>query len=254
MTERTDTLKALLYKQIGLDYCCTEAEVKSLRNQFHVFTPLEGRRRFQQDENCFLRVCVMKNKLYFAGDERILAWCRKKFEDTDGAWFMESGTLRELDRKLAEYGYGIDFMHPFYVSYEPSAPEKCPYEIRYYRGAEIEAFRGDRRWANAFTFNPTAPDEIGVAALQDGKMIGMAGVSHDSPYMWQIGIDVLPEARGKGIGVTLVKLLKNEILKAGRIPYYGAAFSHTVSQNIAIRSGFHIAFVELTAERMTPKK
>ena len=81
-------------------------------------------------------------------------------------------------------------------------------------------------------------------------MLGMAGVSEDSRYLWQIGIDVLPEARGKGIGVLLVKILKNEILAEGKVPYYGTAFSHMISMDIAIRSGFHAAWAELFVETM----
>ena len=49
----------------------------------------------------------------------------------------------------------------------------------------------------------------------------------------------------KGIGTTLVKLLKNEILKRGKIPFYGTAESHFHSQNIAINSGFFPAWAEL---------
>lgn len=246
-------MKSLWYKQLALDYCCTEEEVANDENQFHIFTPLDGRRRYQQDDQCFLRVCALKNKLLFAGDERMIIWCREKYEHTDGAWFFEADTLRELDKKLCEYGYGIDFMHPFYLSYEASEPENIPCEIRYYRGDEIEEFRGDGRFANAFTFKKTAPDEIGAAAFENGKILGMSGVSSDGLYLWQIGIDVLPEARGKGIGVLLVKLLRNEILKSGKVPYYGAAFSHTISQNIAIRSGFRLGWVELTAEKTMEK-
>ena len=98
------------------------------------------------------------------------------------------------------------------------------------------------------------PDRIGVAACENGKILGMAGVSEDSRYLWQIGIDVLPEARGKGIGVLLVNLLKNEILAEGKVPYYGTAFSHTLSMDIAVRTGFHPAWTELFAERTDNKK
>jgi len=186
----------------------------------------------------------------FAGDPRIIDWCREKYGKEDGAWFFEPQVLRELDHELARYGYGVDHMQPFYTSSKPSDPTPCPYEIRIYRGGEIEEFRGDKRFTNAFTFKPEAPDMIGIAALNEGKIIGMAGASADSPIMWQIGIDVLPDARGQGVGVMLVERIRNEILKEGVLPYYGADFSHMVSQNIAIRSGFTLAFVELTAEKL----
>lgn len=41
----------------------------------------------------------------------------------------------------------------------------------------------------------------------------MAGATSDSDSMWQIGINVMPEAEGLGIGSMLVAVLKNEILK-----------------------------------------
>ena len=107
---------------MAIDYCCTEAEILDGENQFHTFVPQEGRRRFQQDRECFLKIAALRNKLLFAGDERIIGWCRERFEKENGAWFMEPAKLRELDRELSRYGFGIDFMHPFFVSYKPSDP------------------------------------------------------------------------------------------------------------------------------------
>lgn len=75
--------------------------------------------------------------------------------------------------------------------------------------------------------------------------MGMAGASADSKTMWQIGINVLPEYRGRGIGTNLVTLLKNEILNRGKIPFYGTVGSHFHSQNIAINAGFFPAWAEL---------
>jgi GNAT superfamily N-acetyltransferase len=63
--------------------------------------------------------------------------------------------------------------------------------------------------------------------------------------MWQIGIDVLPKYRSCGIGKNLVILLKNEILKRGKIPFYGTVESHFHSQNIAVSAGFFPAWAEL---------
>ena len=48
----------------------------------------------------------------------------------------------------------------------------------------------------------------------------------------------------------LVSLLKNEILAEGKVPYYGTAFSHMISMDIAIRAGFHAAWAELFVEKM----
>ena len=82
----------------------------------------------------------------------------------------------------------------------------------------MEQFRGDERFDEALLFDEIPNDEIGIAAYQDGEILGMAGATSDSPLMWQIGINVLPKARGMGVGSLLVGLLKNELLDGFILP------------------------------------
>ena len=138
----------------------------------------------------------------------------------------------------------------FSSSETPSEIDASAYGIRWYRGAEIEAFRGDGRFREAFSFCPEAPDVLGVAALRGGRILGMAGASADSPTMWQIGINVEPEARGEGVASMLVGLLKNEILKSGILPFYGTAASHIASQRTALAAGFLPAWAELVTTKI----
>ncbi|MBQ5333439.1 MAG: GNAT family N-acetyltransferase [Oscillospiraceae bacterium] len=78
----------------------------------------------------------------------------------------------------------------------------------------------------------------------------MAGAGADSPYMYQIGINVSPEFRGNGIGAALVTLLKNKLLESGKLPYYGTSVSHIASQKTAVKAGFFPTWAELvTTER-----
>ncbi len=217
--------KAIFYRQLALDYCCRQEDILSGRNQFHVYRPLEGRRQFWTGEDCLLKAA-------------------------EGAWFMEPPVMKELNRMLEQHGYEIDQLHPFFLSFREGPARTGAYQIRWYRDGEIEVFRGDARFSNAYSFCPTAPDRIGVGAFRDGKLLGMAGASADSPDLWQIGIDVLAEARGGGIGAMLVSLLRNEILREGKVPFYGAAVSHAISQSIAVRAGFVPAWAELTTRRI----
>ena len=80
--------------------------------------------------------------------------------------------------------------------------------------------------------------------------MGMAGASEDSKTLYQIGIDVLPGYRGKGIGTNLVVILKQELLRRGKVPFYGTSVSHMGSRNIAINAGFFPAWVELYSKKI----
>ena len=78
----------------------------------------------------------------------------------------------------------------------------------------------------------------------------MAGASADSPTFWQIGINTEKEAEGRGIASLLVKILKEDIEKLGKVPYYGTSMSNLASQRVAANAGFKPAWVELLAERI----
>lgn len=123
-------------------------------------------------------------------------------------------------------------------------------KIRWVEKDEILQFEDDSRFNQAFTFGDNAPDVLGVAALDGDIIMGMAGSSKDSKTLYHIGIDVLPEYRGKGIGANLVAILKQEILRRGKIPFYGTSVSHMVSRNVAINAGFFPAWVELYSKRI----
>ncbi len=239
----------ILARQLAIDFCCTAGEVRSRENVFSVYTPLPGRRIFKEGE-CFLKIAAVNGKLLFTGKEEIVSAVKERCASERGAWFMEYKRLRELEEALLPFGCGIGQVHPFYIAEEKTAVDTGNYEIRVYRGDELEQFRGDPRLDEAFLFAESPKDETGIAAWKDGQLLGMAGASSDSPDMWQIGINVMPEAEGRGIGSMLVALLRNDILNSGRLPFYGTALSHIASQNVAAKAGFRPAWAELNFEKL----
>ena len=76
----------------------------------------------------------------------------------------------------------------------------------------------------------------------------MAGCSADCETMWQIGVDVLPEYRRKGIAAALTSKLAMEILEKEKVPFYCCAWSNVKSARNAIKSGFRPAWVEMTVK------
>ena len=80
------------------------------------------------------------------------------------------------------------------------------------------------------------------------EIVGMAGASADSPYLWQIGINVNKEFEGRHIASGLVSILKRDNMEKDIVPYYGTSFSNLASQHVAAKAGFEVAWVELITE------
>lgn len=236
-----------LTRQLAADFCCTEAEVLDGSHHFTVFSPHPERRQYMEITPCLLKIAVVRGKLLFTGRADIIARCQELYANANAPWFMEATNLAALDRELAAFGARIRHARPFSICKTAAPVDTGDLTIQRYTPETIAAFRDDERFEDAYGFCETAPDMLGVAALRDGEIIGMAGASADSPLLWQIGINVLPEARGKGIAAMLVSLLRNDVLAAGRLPYYGTSISHLESQRVALRSGFLPAWFELVA-------
>ena len=236
-----------LKRQLVLDYCCKPDDVADNQNHFSPYRALPGQRSFffPGVEHDYLKAAVVGGKLLMTGQPEILAWCRDAFADADGKWFMDGRCLARLQDRLRTDGRSLASVHPYFIAETESDPGKPPFSVRWYGSADIERFRGDGRFSSAYTFCAGAPDVIGVGAYDGDRVLGMAGASRDSDIMWQIGINVLPEARGRHIGAALVTLLKNEILRLGKLPFYGTALSHAASLRVAMEAGFLPAWAEL---------
>lgn len=239
----------ILVSQLASDYCCTCGDVLNSTNIFTVFHASKGQRRFDDDGKCFLKIAAANGKILCCGREDVISVLSKEWENTDGQWFMEAKSLAKLNKMISNYGFHIKQAHPFFIATEKTVVTAKNFDIVWYTQDEILQFSGDSRFEEAFAFCKTAPDVLGVAAYRDGRIVGMAGASSDSPRMEQIGINTLPEARGNGIGTALVAILKNAVLDQGILPFYGTAFSHIASQRVAIKAGFLPAWAELITEQ-----
>ncbi len=234
-----------LLRQLAADFCVSEADVLDNQHHFSEFTPQPDRRKYMEIRPCILKIAVVNGKLLFTGRADVIARCRALYLSANAPWFMEARNLAALNRELSAFGAQIRHARPFYTAEQIHPVDTRDYTIRRYTPETIEQFRSDDRFAEAYGFCEDAPDMLGVAAIKDGQILGMAGASADSPFLWQIGINVLPEARGQGIAAMLVSLLRNDVLAAGRLPYYGTSISHLESQRVALRAGFLPAWFEL---------
>ncbi len=236
-------------KQLALDYNCQLSDFEKTGNTITENKLIEGRRIYESD-GCFLKILCIEGKAIISADEKIRPWFEETILNKDASWLFDYGNVRVIDNKLREFGHEIDEMHNFYLP-NPGVSDIMPLtKIKWFENDEILQFQGDSRFDQAFGFEDNFPDVLGVAALDGDIIMGMAGASKDSSTLYQIGIDVLPEYSGKGIGTNLVAILKQELLRRGKVPFYGTSVSHMFSRNTAINAGFFPVWVELYSKKM----
>ncbi|MBQ1833374.1 MAG: GNAT family N-acetyltransferase [Treponema sp.] len=122
-----------------------------------------------------------------------------------------------------------------------------PYELKVLSQTDFEGLYTDQ-WSNALCEKRRQLDVLGVGAYDGDKLVGFAGSSADSENFWQIGVDVLPEYRRKGIASVVTNRLAREVFARGKIPFYCAAWSNIKSIRNALRSGFKPGWTQVTAK------
>lgn len=235
--------------QLAKDYNCT---IEDFNNQNTLITDkkiIEGSRKYT-DEDEILKILIFNGKAIISADKCIKDWCIKNLSRFPGAWMFLYSNLRKIDKKLNEFGYEIDNTHHYYLPMDKEFTRNN-IKLKWYEKDEILKFKDDDRFDEAFSFNKNYPDILAVAAVdEEDNILGMAGASEDSKIMWQIGINVLEDEKGKGIASFIVQSLKNEILNRGKVPFYGTVESHIISQKVALKSGFYPAFAEVKIRKI----
>ncbi len=236
----------------------------------------EGARNYAE-RNSFFRAIICLGQLFICCDERIYDWVVEQYEACKPEWFCNYRRLRKLDEKLREYGHEIYDTHIYFLPEAGSESETAQdmSKLTWYEQEEILRFKNSNRFSQALSFWEGQPDMLAVAAMRDewqaasisnpnqesvdertGKdfdqshMCAMAGASRDGEYLWQIGINVDKDLLGQGLGHRLVRVLKEEVLRRGKVPFYGTSESHTLSQTVGLKAGFAPAWTEVYVREM----
>ncbi len=159
---------------------------------------------------------------------------------------FETPSALWLNERTVPLGHKLCYMAYYFL---PDLKRLCRLECRY----EMRLMHPDdfkdmykKEWSNAVLAERRELDMLAYVAYDGDKPVGMAGCSADCADMWQIGIDVLPEYRKKGIASALTSNLAVEILERDKVPFYCCAWANVPSSRNAARSGFSPAWAELT--------
>ncbi|MEG2290184.1 MAG: GNAT family N-acetyltransferase [Clostridium sp.] len=218
----------IVRKQLSIDMNC---RVEDFIKDGIVFceAKLNQGRRMIDRQSPFLEIATMGKSIVVSGDCDILKKVTPLLEDK----------TRE-DIFVAPFIFG----HSLYYIPDCNRIKKLPlpdgFDFHIKEGKEIHDLYKISGFENAIQYdiNHPRPDVITIYATNGNEIVAMAGASADSNLMWQIGIDVLPKFRNKGLATSLVSNLALMIMERGIVPYYGTASSNIASQSVAYRSGF----------------
>lgn len=161
------------------------------------------------------------------------------FETPNLHWFID---------KIKTYNANVCFMAEYFLPNVDKFPIlECKFETKILIQTDFEKLYLPE-WSNALCESRKHLDVLGVGAYHNGVLIGLAGCSADCDTMWQIGVDVLPEYRKKGIASVITNQLAHEILKRDIVPFYCCAWSNIKSVRNAIKSGFVPSWVQMTVK------
>lgn len=236
-------------QQSAFDCCCTAEDFQNTDNSVHESLPSDQARRYLKLPHICNLVSYGSN-IVACGKKELLPEIREYIDGVSGiSDCFETPELYILNGILERYDAKICFMAEYFL---PDIGQifgtniSCPYEIRVLQPEDFTELYTPS-WSNALCEDRKHLDILGVGAYECGKLTGLAGCSADCEAMWQIGVDVLPEYRRRGIASSLTNRLAREIFERGKIPFYCAAWSNVKSVKNAIRSGFRPGWVEATA-------
>lgn len=171
---------------------------------------------------------------------------------------FEPDFIYRLNEILIPFGKKINCMANFclpakdFLDFSVLSVKLDNFEYKFFFDKEIAFLYNEKGFDNALDYGSCLledyskrKDKIAIAAYIDNKIAGVAACTDDCDSMWQIGVDVLPEFRGKNIASFLVNKLSHKIFEKGKVPYYCSAWSNIASRNTAIKAGFKPAWVEI---------
>ncbi len=163
---------------------------------------------------------------------------------------FETPHLYVLNEALAPFRLKACYMAEYFLPDVDRLRELlCPYEMRLLGPADFAGLYRPE-WSNALCAQRKEHDALAVGAYDGEVLVGLAGASADCESMWQIGVDVLPAYRRRGIASALTSRLALEVFRLGKAPFYCAAWCNLKSVRNALKCGFRPAWVELTARSL----
>ena len=232
--------------QSAIDLNCHYADFLKQENKTVISKLREGHKKYFKEPHFCHCVCY-GNALVAAVDQRIEEYMVSFVRKYPGFRCCEK--FKALTYAFDKYGKRVGLQNFYLPDAKFNRKVNPDFDIEICQNNEIKKFYQNDRFPMALSYgkDPERQDVIAAAGYKNNEIIGIAGATEECSTMWQIGIDVIERYRKKGYATILVKIITDEILKRGIIPYYGTAWANIASRNVAINCGYKPSWVELSA-------
>ncbi len=227
--------KQLIYKvkeELARHWGCDAVVIDSDKNEFII------------DKKQFFNMCTFGKHILIRGNKDMITWVKEQeFVDKEAKVIMNSDSLYQVEDKLREYGKRLAGEHVRYLFENTIEIEEPKNGIRY-ETFKLDGIQELWKWKDFHNALNYKTDVIAVGAFDGDKLVALAGADNNMEPLWQIGIDTLPDYRGRGLAVYLVNRLAREIVQCDKIPFYTTWSPNIASCRVALSAGFFPAWLE----------
>ena len=236
-------------KILAADLACEESDFDKEGITFHLAKEIDGARRFPLPEK-FLAVVTMGRGVVASCSAERLRWAHANLKGFAPEALFYAPAIARMEKYVARDHQTVFGPQLKYICTQDTFQ---PYslggeiEVSLIQGKSIQEIYENNRFPNAlgYRYNPQRPRLLACSAKYDGVIVGLAAASVDCDSMWQVGIDILPGYRNRGIGKALVSRLTEALFKVRKLPYYSTDTSNISSRRIATSLGYRPAWVEI---------
>jgi hypothetical protein len=251
---RTEAMAAIK-RVLAADYACDEADLTAGVMTVVPFEKRPGRRMYPIASKPLL-IGSIGSGVVISCDPCRVDWMRSIAAGLDRDDFFEPATIVRINERVAAEGQRLIGPHLRYACsrdrYRPAPSSGFQIEL-IADEAVVELAERNPEFPHALSSNQEQPIPVLLATVvRDGnRIIGVAAAAAEANGLWQIGVDVVSDARHHGIGRQIVGLLTEAILEREGVPFYSTGPSNIVSRSVAVSLGFWPAWTELYARDLS---
>ncbi len=233
---------------LAADASCDPAAFDGEATTVVPWREMPGRRRFEEPAKPFV-IVSMGHGVVVACHREWLEWTRARASELDRDGFLGAANLGAVAERLSTGGCVLKGPLPSYAcSVDTLRPFNVPpgVTIEVVRGEAIDPLRPTEAFRHALPRerNPMLPDRLAVIARADADVVACAAASEENDQLCQVGVDVLPSWRERGVGRAVVGRLTEAVLAEGRVPYYCHVIANIPSAALATSLGYWPAWVQ----------